>query len=99
MKKTVDQSEFVKEFDEYNRSENFSVEGREALFDYLEQLEEDMDSEIELDIIALCCEYSEYESLEEFNNDYGKECETIDEISDYTQVINIDDTRFIIQAF
>lgn len=99
MKKTVDQNEFIREFDEYNRSSNFSVAGREALFDYLEQYEEETGSEIELDIIALCCEYSEYENLEEFNNNYSKECETIDEVAEYTQVINIDDERFIIQDF
>ena len=99
MKKAVYQNEFVKEFDEYNRSENFSVEGRIALFDYLEQYEEETGEEIELDVVALCCEYSEYKSLEEFNNDYGKEFETIDEVADYTQVINVDDERFIIQAF
>ena len=99
MKKTVYQNEFVKEFDEYNRSENFSIEGRIALFDYLEQYEEETGEDIELDVIALCCEYSEYESLDAFNNDYCKECKTIDEISEYTQVINIDDERFIIQAF
>ena len=99
MKKTVDQNEFVREFDEYNRSSNFSVSGREALFDYLEQYEEETGSEIELDVIALCCEFTEYENIEEFNNNYGKECETIDEVAEYTQVININDESFIIQDF
>lgn len=99
MKKTIDRSEFVQEFDAYNRSNNFSVEGRRALFDYLKQYEEEIGEEMELDVIAICCDYTEYESLEEFNNDYGKECETIDEVADYTQVINIDDERFIIQSF
>ena len=99
MKKTIDKYEFVKEFDEYNRGSNFSVEGREALFDYLEQYEEDTGQEIELDIIAICCEFTEYENLEEFNDNYGKEVEEIDEISDYTQVIDINGTRFIIQDF
>ena len=100
MKKTVDQNEFVREFDEYNRSSNFSVAGREALFDYLEQYEEETGSEIELDIIALCCEYSEYENLEEFQNDYNsEEYETIEDIQNSTQVIDIDGTSFIIQQF
>lgn len=99
MKKTIDKYEFARGFDVYNRGNNFSYEGKKALFDYLEQYEEETGEEIELDIIAICCEYTEYENIEEFNNDYGKEVEEIDEISDYTQVINIDDTRFIIQDF
>ena len=44
---------------------NFSYEGKRALFDYLEQYEEDAGEKIELDTIALCCEYTEYEDLKE----------------------------------
>ena len=44
---------------------NFSYEGLHSLFDYLEQFEEDMGKEIEFDPVAICCEYSEYENLEE----------------------------------
>lgn len=99
MKKTISKYEFVEEFKNMNRENNFSYEGREALFDYLEQYEEETGEQIELDIIAMCCEYTEYKSIEEFNKNYGKECETLDDIRDYTQVIEIDDSRFIIQDF
>ena len=99
MKKSISKYEFIEEFKNMNREENFSYEGRLALFDYLEEYEEDTGEEIELDIIALCCEYTEYENIEEFNNNYGKDCETLEDIEYYTQVINIDDTRFIIQDF
>lgn len=70
MKKTVYLDEFVDSFDRCNRSNNFSVQGRAALFEYLEQLEDDLGEEIELDVIALCCEYSEYESAVEAARDY-----------------------------
>ena len=99
MKKSISKYEFIEEFKNMNREENFSYEGRLALFDYLEEYEEATGEEIELDIIALCCEYTEYENIEEFNNNYGKDCESIEDIEYYTQVINIDDTRFIIQDF
>ena len=51
--------------------------GAFALAEYLEQLEEDIGEEMELDVVALRCEYSEYESLEDFATDhfgsmYGK---------------------------
>lgn len=47
------------------RKNSFSYEGKRALFDYLEQLSEDMDEPIELDIVALDCEYTEYENAVE----------------------------------
>ncbi len=52
-------------FDEANRRENFSRQGRQALYDYLTEYEEDTGTEIELDVISLCCEFTEYESVEE----------------------------------
>ena len=39
--------------------DNFTYAGKRALYDYLENLEEDTGEDIELDIVALCCEYSE----------------------------------------
>ena len=41
------------------RSDQFSYEGLEVLFDYLDELSEDTGQPVELDVIALCCEYYE----------------------------------------
>ena len=99
MKKSVSKYEFIEKFKDMGRENNFSYEGRIALYNYLEDYEEQTGEEIELDIIAICCEYTEYENIEEFNDNYGKDCESIEDIEYYTQVINIDDTKFIIQDF
>jgi hypothetical protein len=99
MKSTVNESQFIDAFTKMNRENNFSYEGRKALFEYLEQYEQDTGTEVELDVIALCCEYSEYENLAEFQKDYGKEYESMKDIEDATQVIKIDDESFIIQQF
>ena len=99
MKKTINEYQFSDAFVEMGRENQFSYEGRKALFNYLEQYEEETGSEMELDVIALCCEFTEYENIEEFNNNYGKECETLDEVAEYTQVIDINDESFIIQDF
>lgn len=100
MKQAVRFCDFEDAFKDMDRAENFSYEGLKALFDYIESYEEDMGEETELDVIALCCEYVEVESLEDFNAQYGKECATVDEIDNYTQVIIIPETdRFIIQQF
>lgn len=61
---------FRDRFRQYDRLENFSYEGAEALFNYLEELEEDLGTPIELDVIALCCDYSEYDE-KEFIDAYG----------------------------
>ena len=97
MHQSVNFSDFTDAFQ--IRKENFTYEGRWALFDYLERLEEDTGEEIELDVIALCCEYSEYASLEEFQEAYSNEYERIEDIEERTTVIKITEDSFIIQDF
>ncbi len=70
MYQNVNFHRFQDAFQNMDRGNNFSYEGLRALFDYLEQLEEDMGEQIELDVIALCCEYSEIEEDEEAYKEY-----------------------------
>ena len=82
------------------RKESFSYEGLGALFNYLEECEEDGCGEIEYDPIGLCCEYTEYENIAEFHENYGETgYETLDKISDHTTVIPLKVDSFIIQDF
>lgn len=101
--KTVNFNDFLEEFENHGRENQFSYEGKKALFDYLNDLSEDLGEPIELDIIGICCDYTEYDSLEEFINDYGytigKDINDIEDIQDYTTVIPIDSQSFIIQNF
>ena len=91
----ISKTDFI---DQFNiRSENFSREGLEALYGYFEELSEDHN--IEFDVIAICCDFTEYENLEEFNRDYGKNFDDVEEIFNLTQVIMIDNEKFIIQNF
>ena len=99
MKQTINESEFRDAFYKMGRGEQFSYAGLTVLYDYLEQYEHDTDTEIELDVIALCCEYAEYDSLAEFQKDYGEDYQTIEDIESDTTVIMIDDDSFIIQQF
>ena len=72
MHKKLNVDDFRQAFKDHNRSENFSYEGLELLFDYFEQYEEECNSPIELDVIAICCEYSEMtkkELLDSYNLD------------------------------
>ena len=72
MKKTITKSEFIDEFRNSETYKNsFTYDGLSALYDYFERLEEDIGEEIELDIISICCEFSEYESALEAAQEYG----------------------------
>jgi len=99
MIQTITKSEFTTAFHKMGRGNNFTYEGLSALYDYLEDYEDSTGEQIELDVIAICCEYSEYESLAEFQGDYGDDYQSLEEIEHATQLIMIDDTSFIIQAF
>ena len=99
MKQSVNMYQFERAFNNMDRGEQFSYDGLKALYEYLEEYEEDTGTEVELDVIALCCEYAEYDSLKEFQADYGEKYESIEAISDATALIPIDDNAFIIQQF
>jgi hypothetical protein len=90
---------FVRDDNSYK--DNFSYEARKALFDYLEELEDDTGDKIKFDPIALCCEYSEYDNFKEFQENYSNdEITNLEKLRDHTTVIKIEDTeRFIIQDF
>lgn len=109
MKTTVSIYDFREAFLSADRKENFSYEGLEVLFDYLEQYEEDCGQEIELDVIGLCCEYAEDEWFDIASN-YDidlTECEDDDDkieaVRDYlennTFIVGEIDGRFIYQIF
>lgn len=92
MKQTICERDFIRAFEDMSRSDSFSERGLRKLFEYLEQFEQDTGVETELDVIALCCEYSE-EPLADVLKNYG--LESIDELRDNTTVIEVDDETII----
>ena len=96
MIKQVYESEFIDTLtnDEYA---SFTYNGASALYEYLTDLEEDMDQEIEFDRVAIRCDYSEYKTLDEILNQYDN-INTLDDLMDHTTVIEFDN-GFIIQNF
>jgi len=66
MIQTINLSDFRDAFKACGRQEQFSYEGLGALFDFLEEVAPDFD----LDVIALCCDYSE-DSPEDIAKAYG----------------------------
>ena len=109
MKQSINVYQFRDEFAHANRSDNFSYEGLAALFDYLEQYEDDTGEEVELDVIALCCDFTEYTDMDDVVSYYGiqldddsdeddKRQQVIEWLQDRTTVIEFD-SGIIIQDF
>jgi len=94
---TITEFQFIDEMIKHG----FSYDGSNALFNYLEQLEEDCDIKIEFDPIAFRCDYDEYDNLKECLKEYDNlELKTIDDLRDHTQVIEVNNSdKIIIQAF
>jgi hypothetical protein len=95
---TINKYEFRDAFNKMGRGEQFSHFGLIALFDYLEMLEDDIGEPIELDVIGLCCDYSEYANLKEFQDDCGDEYQSLEDIENRTTLIKIENSDgFIVQ--
>lgn len=92
MKQTVSETMFTEAFQSI-RPDNFTYDGLRALYDYLEELSEDCGTEYELDVIALCCEFSEHSDVIEVACRYftfegmtydeeGAELETVEDVEE-----------------
>lgn len=66
MKKTLTTHEIQMEL----HTAGFSYRGAEELAEYLEQLEEDLGEDIELDAVAIRCDYSEFDSFQDWAQGY-----------------------------
>jgi hypothetical protein len=87
MYQQINFNDFERAFINMDRDNQFTYLGKKELFDWLECLEDG--KSVELDVIALCCEFTEYESIEEFQKDYGKEYKNIEDIEYNTIVIPV----------
>ena len=106
MKKTMNSQDFTDAFKNMGRENQFSFSGLRALFDYIEEFEQETDEEYELDVIALCCEFSEYKDIAELKEE-REDVKDLEDLEEKTQVIFVDDRseveggsgRFIVQDF
>ena len=106
MKTIVTQYSFVDAFRACGRESQFSSHALRALFEHLERVEEDTDTELELDPIALCCEWAEYPTALDAAKDYGylegvdsKDESPIEWLSNRTDVVRVWENGVIIRQF
>ena len=98
MKKSINFYDFERAFVDCGRGNQFTYEGLQTLYEMLEEYEEDTGEELELDVIALCCDFTEYDSFEELTEAY--DCiETEDDIADHTWYRQTETNGYIIQNF
>lgn len=85
MKITVTESMFINLFREYGRADNFSREGLIELFDHLEN---SFDDDFELDVIGICCDFTEddYSAIAESYDIDLSDCE--DESEEFETVVD-----------
>ena len=105
MKQEINMHEFARAFKEMDR-DYYSYEGYQALYDYYDEF-----SDFDLDVIAICCDVSEY-TEEELLNEYSYLLEReedqeedeylndlIEELEDHTRIIKLDNENFLVWSF
>jgi hypothetical protein len=85
--------EWLVKSDSYKK--NFSYKGAKVVQEFMENLSEETGKDIEFDPIAWCCEFSEYDSMEEIKRDYN--IKTMEELENNTMVLS--DNPIVIQEF
>jgi hypothetical protein len=103
MFKVISECDFIDEFRSYDRYDGFGYKALKALYEYLEEYEEDNERKIELDVVSLCCEYCQYDTAiiaadelltdfereeDEENEDFEARC--LEELQNNTTVIEYD---------
>ena len=86
MKQLVNFIDFVDAFHAHQRYDQFGYEALKVIFDYLEEYEESTGEEIELDVIAICCDYSVDTPLS-IAETYGIEIDTNENDDEITQQV------------
>lgn len=92
-----DYSLFESRFRDYGRLDSFGgCKGLQALFNALEDLAESAGEPIKMDVIGLCCEFSYYDSLEQYNKESATAYKDITDINEL--FCDIDGESFIVYA-
>lgn len=108
MKTTISKYDFERAFVDADRKDNFSYEALDLLFSYFEEYEESTGEEIELDVIAICCDFNESDA-DDIIADYRIDVEGLDDeekieavreyLQDNTMLVGETASGFVYAAF
>lgn len=108
MYQSINVYDFRDAFSRMGRQDQFSYKALGWLFDHLEDYEAETGEKVELDVIALCCDYNEMtwkELVESYNIDLSAvDPDDVQEflsewICEQTFVVNMDDDVVLFQCF
>ena len=105
---TVPLCRFTRELSEVSGG-HFSLEGMEALYFLLDNESEQNGKGIEFDPVTLCCDYTEYSSVQEFAEEYHdfrgmSSVDAVNKLRKLTTVLRFDtdcgkETHLIVKGF
>ena len=102
MKQEINSYQFERAFKKMDR-DYYSYNGYKALYNYLDEFDN-----FDLDVIAICCDFTEYDNFEEFKEEYLNFCMNYDldeyeefkeEVQNHTTFLELENGGFIIQNF
>ena len=98
-------SMFCDQFERMGRKDQFTYKGKKALWAHLEETHYDDSNKWELDVVSLCCDWSEY-TLKEIFKEYHsskRTHETPEEVLEWvkenTIVLETDCDTYLVLAF
>lgn len=106
---TLNKHSFIEAFKQSSRKDQFSYEALEAIFDYLEEYSDSTGEPVEMDIVGICCDWTE-EDWKQVAEDYKidlEDCEDdearIEAVRDYlefeTQCVELSEGSFVYVNF
>ena len=111
MKQSVNFNDFIDAFKRFDRYDSFGYDAIKVIFDYIEDYERDSGEEIELDVIAICCDlnvmhYSDIAKdyridLSECEDEQEQKDAVLEYLNDNTVVLGTteDDCNIVFQCF
>lgn len=82
----ITKSSFIDAFKLSSRKDQFSYDALEAIFEYLEDYSQHSGENVELDIVAICCEWDE-EGWEGIAKNYGIDLEGCEDDQDKIEAV------------
>ena len=100
MIQTVTEHDFVSAFLDWDYYKDcFSYEGLKSLFEHFENVIEDTGEQIELDVVAICSMYEEFENLDKVQERF-QNIKSLDDLQEMTTVIPVPNAdRIIVRCF
>jgi len=114
MKQSINFSQFVDAFHAHARYDQFGYQALRVIFDYMEEYEDSTGEEVELDVIAICCDYNvndaatiardysiDLSHLDAEDDDYEEQCEeaVLEYLNDHTMVLGQCKDGIVYQCF